>query len=71
MSTLVSTILQLFLAGIQVAPELIQAAITEYDLLTSGTAPTAAQEATISAALTTANTALQASQPATTTGAAP
>jgi hypothetical protein len=58
--TLIPLILQLLQAGVTIVPELIQAAITEFEIFSSATAPTAAQQATLDAALETANAAVQA-----------
>jgi hypothetical protein len=58
MLTLTPLVLQLLQLGVQVLPGLINAAVTEVELLKSGTAPTAEQQAAIDAALDDANTAL-------------
>jgi phosphopantothenate synthetase len=64
MPALLPVILQLVSAGITLAPGIIAAGRTEYDLLTSGTVPTAAEKAAIDEALEAANQALQSAQPA-------
>jgi hypothetical protein len=57
---LVAQIIQLLLAGIEIMPQIAQAAQLEYNLFMSGTPPTPAQDAQIQAALDAANAALQA-----------
>lgn len=59
MLTLTPIVLQLISLGLTVIPELVQAAITEVNLLNSATPPTADQQAAIDTALDTANAALQ------------
>ncbi len=51
-------VLQLLQLGVQVLPGLIAAAVTEVDLLNSGTAATAEQRAAIDLALDQANQAV-------------
>jgi hypothetical protein len=51
MLTLTPTVLQLVALGIQVAPQIVSAAITEVALLQAGTPPSVAQKAAIDAAL--------------------
>lgn len=63
MLALTPAVLNLVAQGLPVAIQVGQAAVTEYELYKSGTAPSAEQQAAIDAALDAANAALMAAQP--------